>query len=165
MKVDVLGLGESVKSYFNMGNITVGVNDIFKYHPVDFLFVVDRPHRFKKERLQTIINSKPEKFCSQLEDWSSLVDNFELIELGTGRCNLNEIGSRFPHSNNSTFVAVVAAYKMGATEINIFGADFNDHPSLNVDTVLKDFKKLFEFLQKKGVKINVTSISRLKKLL
>ena len=37
MKIDVLGLGESLKEYKPSKNKTIGVNDIFKHHKVDYL--------------------------------------------------------------------------------------------------------------------------------
>jgi len=90
----------------------------------------------------------------------------KLIDLAFGRGNLNDIESeRFCYSNNSTFVAVVLAYKLGATKINIFGADFNNHPNLDTKTVLIDFKKLFDYLKGKRVEITVTKGSQLNKLI
>lgn len=164
MKVNILGLGESLKEFTPNGGITVGVNDINKHFEVDYLVCVDRPNRFNYERLETMTNSNA-KFLSQCSEWSNIVKNFEHIKLSAGaRGNLNDIDNSFPFSNNSTFVAVCLAYKLGAKEISIFGADFNTHPNFKdngLEMVLKDFKRLFEFLKSKGVKINITKQSRL----
>lgn len=166
MKMDVLGLGESVLSYVNTGNQTVGVNDINKYYPVDYLVVVDLPRRFTGNRLATIKKSIPKKFFTYLEEWRGIVFNYEKINLAPGRGFLNHLHDKdlVCHSNNSTFVACVMAYKLGAKEIYLYGADFNTHPNFTDDPLkrtLKDFKALYDKLLKVGVKMYVTKESRL----
>jgi len=165
IKFDVLGLGESLKEYKPSGNKTIGVNDIWKHYSVDYLICIDRPSGFSKERFKTILNSKPIKFFSHLEDWKIYNPNFELMILTSPRGSLDNIeGTGICYSNNSMFVAVVMAYKLGAKEINIFGADFNTHPNFQdnkIHTTLKDFKKLFLYLKSKGIKINISKGSKL----
>jgi len=103
-----------------------------------------------------------------LEEWKRIMPTFELIELSKGRGNLNDIDNTFAYSNNSVFVAVVLAYKLGATEINIYGADFNTHAAFNGNMLLAtldDFKKLFDFLKEKGIKITVSKGSKLNQIL
>jgi hypothetical protein len=169
MKVDVLGLGDSLKEYKYEGNLSIGVNDIYKYHSVDALVLVDKPGRFEKERLKTIKESKPAIFYSHLKEWSNLVDNFKLIDLIGPRGSLKGIESdKYCYSNNSTFVAVVLAYKLGATEINVFGADFKTHPNFKdrlLEVALDDFKQLFLYLKSKGIVLNVSEGSKLKELI
>jgi hypothetical protein len=168
MKVDVLGLGESLKEYSFSDNFKIGVNDIFKHYPVDILVCVDRISAFTPERFETISKSTHSKFYTHLDEWQGHVKNVQLINLAGPRGSIKGIESNdVPYSNNSTFVAVVLAYKHGATEINIFGADFNTHPNFidgKLDVTLNDFKNLFDYLRKKGVKINVSNGSRLKTL-
>jgi len=125
MIISVLGLGESVNEFINNGSTTIGVNDIWKHHKADYVVCVDRINAFTVNRLSTILKSKPKKFLTHLEEWKRIMPTFELIELSKGRGNLNDIDNTFAYSNNSVFVAVVLAYKLGATEINIYGADFN----------------------------------------
>ena len=90
---------------------------------------------------------------------------FELIKLNSGRGNIKEIESEnYCYSNNSPYVAVVLAYKLGATTINIYGVDFNTHKNFKDNMLLaaiKDFKVLFDYLKSKGIKINVTKSSKL----
>lgn len=169
MIVDVLGLGESLKQFKpTCGHVTVGVNDIFKYHPVDYLVVVDPPRRFTKERMQTIVCSNPQKFYTMNDEWRSLVTKFQKLNLGGPKgCIKNIEGKTIPYSNNSTFIAVVIAYKLGAKEINVYGVDFNTHPnfrSTGLETALRHFKQLFSYLKSKGVKINISKGSRLNEL-
>jgi hypothetical protein len=164
MTIDVLGLGESIKEFTPKGNITIGVNDVAKHFVTDKLVVVDKPEKFTKERLQTIVDHRCIMY-THLKEWLPY-RKVKLIDLAFGRGNLNDIESeRFCYSNNSTFVAVVLAYKLGATKINIFGADFNNHPNLDTKTVLIDFKKLFDYLKGKRVEITVTKGSQLNKLI
>lgn len=168
MKVSVLGLGESVNEFKPNGSITIGVNDIWKHHPTDYIVCVDRINAFTVKRLRTIMFSKPKKFFTHLEEWKRIMPTFELIELSKGRGNLNDIDNTFAYSNNSVFVAVVLAYKLGATEINIFGADFNTHAAFNGNMLfaaLDDFKRLFDFLKDKGIKITVTKSSKINQIL
>ena len=168
MIIDVLGLGESIADFKDSSNITIGVNDIAKYWQTDYTVCVDRINAFEVCRLSTIIKSTPIKFYTHLEEWKRIMPTFELIELSKGRGNINDIENTFAYSNNSVFVAVVLAYKLGATEINIFGADFNTHKAFNGNMLLAaldDFKKLFDYLKEKGVKINVTKSSKLNEIL
>jgi len=169
MKIDVLGLGESLKEFKPSDNKTIGVNDIFKHHSVDYLVCVDKPGRFTKERLNTILNSDVKKFYTHLNEWSRLKIKVQIIKLNGVRGSLNGIEEDvFCYSNNSTFVAVVLAYKMKAKQINIYGADFNTHPNFKdslLDTALKDFKQLFDYLKEQDVEINVANGSKLKELI
>lgn len=164
MIFSVLGLGESVNEFINDGSITIGVNDIGKFHKVDYIVCVDRINAFTVERLKTIMKSKPNRFFSHLDEWKRIMPTFELIEFSKGRGNLNDVDNTIAYSNNSVFVAIVMAYRLGASEINIYGADFNTHPNFNgnmLSAALDDFKKLFDFLKDKGIKITVTKSSKL----
>ena len=165
MIINVLGLGESLKDFKQDGSITIGVNDIWKYHKTHYIVCVDRINAFSVERFKTIHHSKPIKFLSHLEEWQPLMPTFELIKLNSGRGNIKEIESEnYCYSNNSPYVAVVLAYKLGATTINIYGVDFNTHKNFKDNMLLaaiKDFKVLFDYLKSKGIKINVTKSSKL----
>lgn len=166
MEIDVIGCGESALKYTNTGNLTVGVNDCNKIYPVDYLVCVDLPKSFQKERLRTILNSRPKKFFSQLQEWHSLILNFQKIKFSIGSGVLSDFDNKETvcYSNNSTFVAVVIAYKLGAKEINLYGADFNTHPNFidnNLKKTMKDFKSLNNLLFLKGCKLRVTKESSL----
>jgi hypothetical protein len=168
MIIDVLGLGESIKNYNPSGNITIGVNDIFKYHKVDHLLVMDKPERFERERLKTIMLSTPKKFYSNCREengtytWQNLVNNFIPITPEKGRGNVKTLDSdRYSISSNSTFTAVVLAYKLGAKQINCYGLDFNTHPHLSSDrsleTIIEHFTKLRDELSKRYITVFVSS--------
>ncbi len=166
MKIDVICCGESSKDYVNTGNVTVGVNDCYRIYPVDYLVCVDLPKAFSKERLRQILNSRPIKFYSFLNEWKPLMKTYEKITLANGSGNLKQLNTdKVCYSNNSAFVAVVMAYKLGAKEINLYGADFNTHPNFkdanNLKKTLKEFKELNKLLSLNGCKLMVTKESRL----
>lgn len=169
MKIDVLGLGESLKEYKPSKNKTIGVNDIFKHYKTNYLVCVDKPSRFSKDRLKTIIESDVDKFYTHLNEWSRLKVKTQIIKLNGARGSLKGIEKdEVCYSNNSTFVAVVIAYKMGAKQINIYGADFNTHPNFKnelLETALDDFERLFDYLKSKDVEINVSKDSRLNEVI
>lgn len=169
MKIDVLGLGESLKEYKPSKNKTIGVNDIFKYHKTNYLVCVDKPSRFSKDRLKTILESEVDKFYTHLNEWSTLKIRTQIIKLNGARGSLKGIEEdSVCYSNNSTFVAVVIAYKMGAKQINIYGADFNSHPNFKdrlLDVALDDFKRLFEYLKEQDVEVNISKGSRLNEVI
>jgi hypothetical protein len=61
----VCGLGPSIGALpdkeilAEKGISTFGVNDIYKYHPVDYLFLIDQPIVFTPDRIKTIMASGP----------------------------------------------------------------------------------------------------------
>lgn len=168
MIIDVLSLGDSVKQYKLNGNITVGVNDIFKHFPVDYLVLVDPITRFYDEpqRLLTIVTSKPKEFLSQ-HKWN--VKNFRQINFVKPRGTVDLMSPDYSYSNTSTFVAAVHAYKLGAKQINLHGADFTNHKALsskgNSERILKDFSELNRHLNKKGVQMFCSKNSLLRQIL
>lgn len=167
MIIDVLGLGESLKDYRPSKNLTVGVNDINKYYRTNYFVVVDRITAFSPDRLNNIVNHKAELF-THLDEWSDL-RSINLIELANGRGSLKDLDSDLIcYSNNSTFVACVIAYKLGAKVINLYGADFNTHQNFKdsmLEQTLKDFYNLNLEFKKRGVDFNATKQSKLYQIL
>lgn len=166
MTINVLGLGSSLSRFVDDGNQTIGVNDIFSKIKVNHLVCIDKPERFEIERLMTIINSECENFYSHILEWKNYHKNFNLIKLEAWSTLDSEA---YFYSNNSTFVACILAYKLGAKQIKIYGADFNNHIHLSVshkqDKTLRDFQKLRFELEKKGVEIYCTKESLLSNVL
>lgn len=165
MKFDVLGLGESLSSYVNKGNQTIGVNDIWKRYPTDYLCVVDLIEKFTPDRFETIKNSKPKKFFCHLVEWHQHVSNFQQINLSPGRGLLTNLDSNLIcYSNNSTYTACVLAFKLGAKELYLYGCDFNTHKNFkdkNLEKTLKDFKLLYKTFYNRGIRMYVTKESKL----
>jgi len=171
MKIDVIACGESALNYVNTGNTTVGVNDCYRIYPVDYLVCVDLPSAFNRERLTTIVKSKPKMFYSQLYNWNAYFENFELLVFSFSSGNLTYFNNKptIAYSNNSAFVACSLAYKLGAKEIFLYGADFNTHPNFteenNLKKTLKDFNALNEKLLQLGCKLRVTKESKLSSII
>jgi hypothetical protein len=164
MIIDVLGLGESITTYKrenNKNNITIGVNDIAKHYFTDYLVIVDQPGRFPKERLANIKANKQAKVYSHIKIWAEHFNNFNYIKLEHRRSFLDLDSDRYSYSNNSTYLACILAYKLGAKEINLYGADFVTHNSLSSDLAFKrtlsDFIALSAELSKKGIIFKVAS--------
>jgi len=166
MEIDIIACGESALNFKHTGNMTVGVNDCYKIFPVKHLVVIDLPSAFLKARLKIIKDSVPLQFYSHLTVWDSLVKNFNQITFAHGCGNFNEFYSKaYTFSNNSAFVACVLAHKLGANQINLYGADFNTHPNFLRETsfkkTLKDFDNLNKILAENNCKLRVTKESKL----
>ena len=171
MTAEILGLAPSVTAYKPSGNITIGVNDIFKICSVDHLIVIDNPNQFNNKRKNTILQSTPKLFISQINTWNRM-KNFHLIKLANVRGSVSQIEQHniYPYSIMSPYVAIVHAYKLGATEIIIYGVDLLNHKSLTGDSkikrVLTDISTLNQYLIKKNVSLKVyNKSSRLSSIL
>ncbi len=164
MRVSVLGLGRTLEKYHKWDGleVTIGVNDIFKYHSTDFLILLDMPRRFTKERLKTILSSQSARIVSHLPDWDKHFKSVDRITLTSARGDLTQLdGDAYPYSCNSPFVACVLAYRLGAKEIVLYGVDFTDHKSLSDDTHIKmihrHYRDLYNELKRRGVSLSVCS--------
>lgn len=156
MTIDVLGLGESLNEYANKGNITIGVNDIYSRYNADYVVCVDTFEAFTKDRLKTILHTKCKGFYSQLECWKT-VQNYVNIKVSRTATLTDDT---LKCSNNSPFVACVLAYKMGATEIVLWGVDMNTHnhfKGLSFDKAVTDYKQLKNDLARLGVSLSIGS--------
>ena len=166
MIINVLGLGQSVHRY-NGSGISIGVNDIYRYYPADYVVCVDKPDRFNPERRKIIEQSKPILFFSHLPDWE-FMPNFVLMNLSRHRGDLSEIKSKYPYGTSSSYCAACIAYKLGATVIKMYGVDMNDHPNLKDsvrDGEVGRFDELRKFFKRQGVELLVTEESYLSKVL
>lgn len=136
MTVSVIGCGASAKEWFNtpFDYLSIGVNDCFKFgvNP-DYLLVVNAPFKFQPskennhtDRLKVIKQTQPKKFVTNLcQEWSKHKKPdvcINLLRFGK-RVNRTEIY----HSKTSPFIAMSLAYKLGATDIILWGVDFLDH--------------------------------------
>lgn len=166
MTINILGLGESLSRYIYDENKTIGVNDIWKKVQTNYLVCVDRPSRFEPERLEIIKTCKPEKFFSHITEWKQFHENYEHIDL----CYEAKLDSEQVRcSNNSTFVACIMAFRLGAKNIQIYGADFKTHKTLQNEykqfRILRDFGFINSEFKAKGVKLCCTKESILSQIL
>jgi len=155
MIVNIIGLGATGADFKPDGNITIGVNDVPN---CDYYVCVDKPKAFLENRMWRIIyhgcNSKI--FFTQVAEWADYLP-IKKIELKAVHAHNNRWNEFIPSSNNSPFVACGVAYKyFNATEIYLYGVDFNDHPNINGamrEQSVKDFQALQKILNENGCRI------------
>ncbi len=166
--IHILGLGPTLKNYTPDRNISIGVNDIWKHHPADYVVCVDSIRRFTPERQASIISGKQKKFFSIVKHWNFIVQNYEFVDprntMHVGECkeNIPELDSgKIIFSSNSAFFAACIAFHMKPKQIIMHGVDFTDHHKLGKPSILErsvnDFKKLFFAFDNRGVKLCVSS--------
>lgn len=129
-----LGLGPSL-NLFNPADfeMSIGVNDIWKYFESEAVVCLDKRSAFTAERLLTIDNCKPKAFYSQIVNWDTRPD-FHKIELFHHYPN-HECILDYPQFNKSycsPFVACQIAFRYyGAMDIHLFGVDLTNHKHLD----------------------------------
>jgi len=140
MKIAVLGLGLSL-NLFNPDDydLSIGVNDIWRYVQSDVVVCLDKYSAFTPDRLRVIQECKPKAFYSQMVVWDTRSD-FVKINFILGYpdriCQLDS--PALQKSYCSPFVAVQIAYKYYfATEIHLFGVDMINHPHLDLSLCAK----------------------------
>ena|SRR3990172_2979872 len=160
----VLGLGESIREFTWENDVTtVGVNDIYRACHVDHLVCVDPQRVFSEERLFAIRNSTPKKFHSDLLEWKPFFgERFQQFERQKPRSSLIKLDEgKICYSICSPYVACIIAYKLGATDIVMYGVDFNSHKTLSLRhkqaIIQRDFTNLYNELKKRNVKLMVGS--------
>jgi len=157
-------MGSSLLSYSKVAHnhaIVIGVNDIAKYHPVDYLILIDPPSRFTKERMDVICNTDA-RIITIYYDWEKYLDFIYKVEVAPIRSDISMLDSDYyVYSSNSPYVAAVHAYKLGASEIVMYGVDFTNHKHLSGDEKIKrikgDFYALYQALLERGVKLYIGS--------
>lgn len=114
--------------------------------------------------MAVIRNSKPQMFFTNLpEYWMACFaeDVLRPIEFAMGRGFVDQLDSdKICYSNNSTFVAVVMAFKLGAKRIIMHGVDFIEHKDINgsaFDAAKKHFTDLRVALNIRGRELYVSS--------
>jgi len=159
--IEVLGLGPTLRFYKPNKNETIGVNDIFAFHRVDYLLVFDLPGSFSPDRFNIIVNSTPKKFYSNYLDWK-FMPNFYYAPRAPRSADLSYLDTDFlPFHVDSTFTAVCLAYKLGAKRIIMHGVDLKDHTDLRhywKQGIIRDvYIRLLGALYSRGVGLYVGS--------
>ena len=158
MKVAIIGCGESARYWGrNQFDLSIGVNDCFKFgYTPSQLVVINFERKFTPDRLKTILATRPKKVWTHTSTWKRHFSDAEVIKLSpfNGYVRNGLIYS----SKTSPMVALSLAVKQGATEIVIYGIDFQNHPSYRQGTKqgdheVKNYLKFFEQLSKRGIKV------------
>lgn len=156
--IDVLGCGPGIKNFKPIGNILFGVNDIFKYHKVDYLVLLDHPEAFNKERLEIIKNSKPFRTLSDLDSWAFMPGYKKFTKAETpGDVSTLTDSHKIPFHCDSTFTATALASCLICDNIVLWGVDFTNHPHLkeHSEIIKKCYKDLYKALIKIDIKLFV----------
>jgi hypothetical protein len=121
----IVGCGSSAQNWIPRGH-TIGCNDAFKFGKgFDSLLVCNRPSDFKPERFQTIITTPCKNFYSHRGDWNKWFPRWLRMPLVGWYGTLHR--EQVYTSNTSPFIAISLAFHLGATNIIIYGCDFQDH--------------------------------------
>ncbi len=158
MRVLVCGTGHSVREGFlpPAGVLTVGVNDIDRYFPVDHLLVIDRPRDFSQERQEVIRNSRSGVFWS-CHDWPNCAhpDRRRLEVVGLVEWTGDLFGGPYPGRYTSVYPAVHFAVRQGGRDIGIIGCDLQDHQELTDlrVAIAQQFDHLRKLYDRQGIRL------------
>lgn len=162
MIISVVGCAPSSKDWFNTPcDISIGCNDAGKFgKDFDYLVVINSRQSFSKEpeRMKVIESSKA-KVLTNDDTWRGLdykrvrlLSFHKTVKKGTVYC-----------SKSSPFVAISYAFNLGATEILVWGADYNDHPLFNKkdprsrDYELRKLESFCGLLKEQGTQVYSTN--------
>ena len=166
--IAVIGLGSSWRLFEkDKYDLSIGVNDIWRYVQTDVIVCVDIPGKFPPDRLKIINNSKPKVFYSHTVKWDHREDfkKIELIKYYPD--NYLDLDLGYWKSYCSPFIAVQVAFReYKASEIHLFGVDLVNHPYLDRELcrkIQRHFINLKTALDKKECKLIVKGDGILKK--
>jgi hypothetical protein len=159
--IHILGTAPSVQDYKPDGSETIGVNDIFRFHEVDNLLILDKRISFLYERLQIITESTPKRFYSDLTEWREFFPEMIKIET-TGDGNQGKVyeldSNKYIYHCDSTFTAVHLAYKHGAKNIIMYGVDFTGDRWQNKKIpILRTYSNLYIALRNRGEILSIAN--------
>jgi hypothetical protein len=127
-KIIVLGCGMSAKNILSVDRNKVklfGVNDISLLISPDYLICVDTPSKFTGQRYKAILQSNAQYFFTQIRDWQPMAPTHKVtFDLGVSKLRNMDSADIVDYSNNSPYMAVLIAYKMGCKNIGMLGVDF-----------------------------------------
>lgn len=144
-----------------------GVNDVPKLIEPTYLVVVDNPAKFKNGRDKIVSNSNANYVFTQIPEWKINSGRKVLFKLGmkSSLTNLDHKNDIIDCSNNSPYMCVIIAYKMGFTNIGLIGVDFTpnhfyaedgNHSLVSLgqlDQINKDYKLLYNTLKARNVNL------------
>lgn len=171
-KALIIGCGNSanqIKGKDLSDLLTIGVNDVGLIYWPNFLLVVDYPNKFEGKRLKLVREAESDYVATQIRDWK-IKDSNKKVMFELGGKNLKFLDKdKYPntldYSNNSPYVGVIMAYKMGCTKIGMIGVDFTPNHFYKDDgdhiliekkkekVIKRDYKILYKELSKKKIKI------------
>ena len=169
MICNIIGCGESASKWDGSGD-SIGVNDAFKFgHRIHNLVLLNEPSEFESDRLQTILNTNPDKVFTCYRSWSKPQYQFKNIEVFNYNVWQGQLTSKgkYQTSKTSPFAAISIAYSLGYDKIILWGVDFKTHKvwhngNANFAQEIKNYQQLAEELKKKGVMVYASERNILK---
>ena len=163
MIYNIIGCGET-GSYWDGHGLSIGVNDCEKNGKgVAALILINHPNRFPGERINTIKASKAKIYTDTIcaNSWKKHFSQPIVLNLHRWAGGFSEKRKdRVYHSNTSPFVAMSLAFVMGATELVLWGVDFQNHHKYSpgksdFNNEVHNYLSLSSALKRKGCKVNV----------
>lgn len=158
MTVSVIACGNSAQDWHKVPcDLSIMVNDGFKFGAQpNQLVLINFQRKFDKQRLDTILKTRPEKVWTHTSTWQKHFSNAVIMKLTTFNGYLRD--GLIYSSKTSPMVAVSLAVKQHATEIILWGIDFLNHKSYRKGTKdgdfeIKNYLKFFEEIRKRGIKV------------
>lgn len=168
----VCGCGESLNDFAEPERfITIGVNDVGRRFQPNYLVVVNPRNQFSSDRFLYVETSNAEYIFTQL-DLDLKHRNVVKFELGTFGGTDFSNSNVLHYTNNSPYIAVCLAIRMGAKRIGLIGVDFTDnhffeqtgrHPLVpQFETINEQYCRLAKAAKTSGIEIfNLSRESRL----
>lgn len=172
----VCGCGESVEDLADpAAYTTIGVNDIGRRFDPDYLVVVNPPSQFTGDRFRYVEASRARVLFTQLDNLrvpGATVVRFKLGSYGGVDLRDDEV---LDFTQNSPYVGVCLAARMGAKRIGLIGVDFTPnhffgktgtHPLAHrLERIDQEYANLARACAGRGVElVNLSARSRLKSL-
>ena len=169
----VCGCGASLKSVTDLSEfITIGVNDVSRIMKPNYLLVVNAASSFHPDRWKYVQYHRSEKMLTHLDN--PQVDPAKVVKIKLGKKGVFDSAdkTKIDYSNNSPYMAVIAAYQMGARKIGLIGVDFTDHHffadsgthilTKNLESIIRDYNRLAVELTQAGVTVaNLSAESKM----
>lgn len=163
MLYNIIGCGETGSLWDGHG-LSIGVNDCEKTgQKVAVLILINHPDRFFGERINVIKASTAMIYTDTVcaSSWKKHFPQSIVLNLRSWAGGFSEKRKDLIyHSKTSPFVAMSLAHVMGATEMVLWGVDFQNHhkysPGKNdFNNEVRNYLSLSSALKKSGCKIYV----------
>lgn len=161
MIASVVALGQTAQHWIPRG-LTIGVNEYLTWgKQADAMIIVNAPHKFSHDEMNLITKHKGQMLTNSPKQWSKYFTNAEALK-HMGPFHLRVQKGRLYSASTSPMIAISYAMQRGATEIILWGVDFNTHPKYkkgtkNGDHEIEIYKRFFESCKKLGVEITLGS--------
>lgn len=157
----VCGCGPSIELMVQPSHYrTIGVNDVPRWFSPDYLLIVDSPRQIGDERWTfvekfegpllgpSVKPPRPRLRCSAWYAYTHKISQHPL-----------SIGKELHTSNNTPFIACMAALYMGAKRVGLLGVDITEGHGLRstLGRIAQDYARLGEFCRGKGIPLEMLS--------